>query len=77
MSMTGIAKLIPSWKTDTPRNPRQGQLFTLVVEDCDSYSDETDTDMIWFQVENLGGNVRVGLSLEEHLFAVKGNILIQ
>lgn len=77
MTMTGIAKYIPRWRTDTPRNPRQEQQFTLIVEDCDSYSDETDTDTIWFEVKYPGGNVRPGLSLEEHLFAVKGNILIQ
>ena len=77
MSMTGIAKLIPGWKTDTPRNPRQGQQFTLVVEDCDGYSDDTVTDMIWFEVRYPNGNVRPGLSLEEHLFAVNGNIQIQ
>ena len=77
MEMTGIAKLIPSWKTATPRNPRQDQQFTLDVEDCDGYSDETGTDMIWFEVKNAGGGVRPGLSLQDHLFAVKGNILIR
>ena len=77
VEMTGIAKLIPRWKTDTPRNPRQQQLFTLVVEDCSNYSNETDTDMIWFEVKYPNGNVRRGLSLEEHLFAIKGNILIR
>lgn len=76
IKMTGIAKFVPRWKTEPPRNPRQAQLFTLIVQDCDSYSDEPVTDMIWFEVKNSGGGVRPGLSLED-LFAVKGNILIR